>query len=146
MNILLFILATIGLSQIIVDGDIFGEPKKLFKKTCQYLKSIERFFKILSTITILWICIRLPTICHTPNIIHYFMLMLLFMIWLKFDKAVDCYLCTGTWAGFLMGSIFINNDLFYIFGCGCAGAFLSNITAILIAWVESITLKNIKEN
>jgi len=56
---------------------------------------------------------------------------------------VDCYLCSGTWCGFLMGFVWISSNPLKIFACGCAGAFLANSAAILLNWVESATIVNL---
>lgn len=58
---------------------------------------------------------------------------------------VDCYLCCGTWCGFLMGYIWISNDPLKIFACGCAGGFLSNFASVLINLLESFTLFNLND-
>lgn len=64
----------------------------------------------------------------------------------SFGNIVDCYLCCGTWCGFLMGYIWISNDPLKIFACGCAGGFLSNFAAVIINLFESLTLFNLNEN
>jgi hypothetical protein len=56
---------------------------------------------------------------------------------------VDCYLCCGTWCGFLMGAIWISHIPFQIFACGCAGGFLANLAAVALNWIEAATIVNL---
>lgn len=56
---------------------------------------------------------------------------------------VDCYLCCGTWCGFLMGGIWISNNPYQIFACGCAGGFLANLAAVVLNWLEAATIVNL---
>lgn len=53
---------------------------------------------------------------------------------------VDCYMCSGTWCGFLMGYIWLTKDPAQIFACGCAGGFLSNIAASILNLIEASTI------
>lgn len=145
MNTLLFILATIGLSQIIVDGDIFKNIKTTFKKYCKNLFNIDQPEKNWLTLNFC-ITLRMLYVLEVHPLSYYIIFMILFMMWLKFDEVVDCYLCTGMWCGILMSCIFLECDFIHIFGYGCIGAFSSNITAIIINLIESITLKNIRDN
>lgn len=64
----------------------------------------------------------------------------------KLGGVVDCYLCAGTWCGFLMGYIWISNEPLKIFACGCAGGFLANFAAIIINFVEASTIVQLPEN
>lgn len=59
---------------------------------------------------------------------------------------VDCYLCSGTWCGFLMGFIWISSNPLKIFACGCAGAFLANAAALVLNWIESATMSNLPDS
>jgi len=56
---------------------------------------------------------------------------------------VDCYLCCGTWCGFLMGAIWISQNPLQIFACGCAGGFLANFAAVILNWLEAATIVNL---
>lgn len=66
----------------------------------------------------------------------------------KLGELIDCYLCTGTWCGFLMGAVwFVQVELsvvclLKVFGCGCAGGFLSNLAAMVLNYLEAGTLVN----
>lgn len=66
----------------------------------------------------------------------------------SFGSIVDCYLCCGTWCGFFMGWVWISNNGFKIFACGCAGAFLANLAASTLNLIEALTIVNFtdKEN
>ena len=52
---------------------------------------------------------------------------------------VDCYMCSGTWCGFLMGYAWLSDEPLKIFACGCAGGFLSNLAASLLNLIEAAT-------
>lgn len=103
LDFVLFCLATIGMSHIIVDGSIFESFRSFVKKYSEKFK------------------------------VAYF------------GTLVECYMCSGTWCGFLMGYIFVSNDYFKIFGCGCAGGFISNFAAIIINYFESLTIVNLPD-
>ncbi len=70
----------------------------------------------------------------------------------KIGEVVECYMCSGTWSGFIMGYVIygyqLNNVflcLLTVFACGCAGGFLSNFAAILMNYIESATIVNMPE-
>jgi len=69
----------------------------------------------------------------------------------KIGEVVECYMCCGTWCGFLMGWIFYSKsneiivNLPIIFACGCAGGFLSNVAAMVLNWIEAATIMNMPE-
>lgn len=96
-----FVLSTIGMTHIIVDGSILEWFRDFVKKASNAL--------------------RIPS----------------------FGKVVDCYLCAGTWCGFAMGLILVSKDPFIIFACGCAGGFLANLAAVLLNWIEAMTIVNL---
>lgn len=56
---------------------------------------------------------------------------------------VDCYLCCGTWCGFLMGAIWVTHNPLQVFACGCAGGFLANLAATMLNWIEAATIVNL---
>ena len=62
-----------------------------------------------------------------------------------FGGVVDCYLCCGTWCGFLMGLIWVSYNPFKVLSCGFRGGFVAQFAAILIAWIESQTMYNLPE-
>jgi hypothetical protein len=104
MNLTMFVLSTIGMTHIIVDGSILEGFRTFFKKLTARI-GLE----------------------HIGSI-------------------VDCYLCAGTWCGFFMGYIWITQNPFEVFACGCAGGFLSNTAASILNWIESSTIVNLPEN
>jgi hypothetical protein len=61
----------------------------------------------------------------------------------SFGGVVDCYLCCGTWCGFLMGAIWLSHNPFQILACGCAGGFLANLGAVFLNWLEAATIVNL---
>lgn len=64
----------------------------------------------------------------------------------KLGDVVDCYLCTGVWSGFLMGFIWLSNNILEIFACGCAGGFLCHFTAIIMNYIEAITVISLPDD
>ena len=105
-NLIMFAIATVGMTHIIVDGSILQWFRDLVKKISNLIK--------------------------VP----------------KLGGIVDCYLCAGTWCGFLMGYIWLSpsdKDLWHIFACGCAGGFLSNLAAVILNWLEAATIVNLPD-
>lgn len=101
IQLILFILSTIGMTHIIVDGSI-----------------MEKFREFVKTLAFR---MKVPTLAGI----------------------VDCYLCSGTWCGFLMGYIWISNEPLKVFACGCAGGFLANFAAAVINLIEASTIVNL---
>lgn len=104
VSLFLFVISTIGMCLIIVDGSIMEEFRALVKKLANFIK--------------------IPTL----------------------GGVVDCYLCCGTWCGFFMGYTWISHEPLKIFACGCAGAFISNLAAAVLNWVEAATIINLPRN
>lgn len=100
----MYIISTIGLCLIIVDGAIMEKPRQLFKSITNKMK--------------------IPF----------------------FGDVVDCYLCSGTWAGFFMGFVWISHNLLEILACGFAGSFLCHSAAIILNWVEAATIIHMPED
>lgn len=101
MNLILFVLSTIGMTHIIVDGSIM-----------QWFRDLVKY---------------LTAKLNAPSL----------------GGVVDCYLCCGTWCGFLMGFIWVTTNPLQIFACGCAGGFLANLAAVILNWLESATIVNL---
>lgn len=95
---LLYVLGTVGMSHIVVDGTILQWFRDLVKKLASAVKMS------------------------------------------KLGGVVDCYMCSGTWCGFFMGWIWLTQNPFEIFACGCAGGFLANFAAVLLNWIEAQTV------
>lgn len=100
VDLLLFVVSTVGMCHIVVDGSILQGFRSLVKSVAEKL--------------------RVP----------------------KVGGVVDCYLCAGTWCGFLMGWVWLTSDPLQIFGCGCAGGFLSNFAAVVLNYLEAATVVN----
>ena len=64
--------------------------------------------------------------------------------WLS--KLVSCYQCTGTWVGFLCGSLIFGPNLATIFCCGMAGSFLATFAATYTNYLEAKSILGIDEN
>lgn len=143
MNILMMVLATIGMSHIVVDGSIFEEPRKLIKEYSRTFRSFPTWVKCLIMIVGILFCVFWTTFFGFVGLPYFGLLMLFLMLWSDFGAVVDCYLCSGTWAGFLMGYLWVTQNPFQIFACGCAGAFLSNLAALILQWIEAATIVNL---
>jgi len=63
----------------------------------------------------------------------------------KIGSIVDCYLCAGTWTGFLMGYVWLTENPLQIFACGCAGGFLSNLAAVILNYLEAATIVSLPD-
>lgn len=68
----------------------------------------------------------------------------------KIGEIVDCYICCGTWCGFLMGFVWMEKtydlqNFMQIFACGCAGGFMSNVAAMTLNWIEASTIVNMPD-
>lgn len=98
MNFLFFLICTVGMCHIIIDGNI--------------LEWFRNFIKNLA------IKIGKP----------------------KWGEVVECYMCCGTWCGFLMAGLWISWNPFKIIALGFAGGFLSNFFAVLLNYLESQTI------
>lgn len=117
MNLVLFILSTIGMAHIIIDGAIM----EWFRNFVKYISlKIDQFLMN-----------RFKNKKFTG---------------LNLGSVVDCYLCCGTWCGFLMGIAWISVNPLQIFACGCAGGFLANLGAVLLNWIEAATIVNLPQD
>jgi uncharacterized BrkB/YihY/UPF0761 family membrane protein len=63
--------------------------------------------------------------------------------WPKLKELFGCYLCCGTWCGFIMGWVWISNNPFQIIACGFAGGFLANLAATVLNYLEANTIVNL---
>lgn len=104
VNLILFVLSTIGMTHIIIDGSIMQWFRDFVKKLAD----------------------------KTP--------------YPSLGGIVDCYICCGTWCGFLMGYIWLTHNPLQVFACGCAGSFLANLGAVLLNWIEAATIVNLPNN
>ena len=110
-SIFMYVLSTVGMCHVIVDGSILQGFRNLVKKLAKAVR-VEHLGVI-----------------------------------------VECYLCTGTWCGFLMGWAWLvsgnSHDLplkcLEVFACGMAGGFLSNSAAVLLNWIEANTIVHMPE-
>lgn len=100
----LYIVSTVGMCHIIVDGSILQNFRDLVK----------------------WLTFRIG--------------------YPKLGGVVDCYLCAGTWTGFLMGYIWLTHEPLQIFACGCAGGFLSNFAAVVLNYLEAATIVSLPDD
>lgn len=112
-DLLMYLLSTVGMCHIVVDGSILEWFRDFVKKAAAK--------------------------CKMP----------------KLGTIVDCYMCAGTWCGFLMGYVWLvcprweqlGSGLAWaeVFACGCAGGFLSNFAAVLLNWIEANTMVHLPE-
>lgn len=52
----------------------------------------------------------------------------------------ECYQCSGTWAGFLVGYMIMSHNIFTILVCGFAGSFLASWAAFYLNYLEAQTM------
>ena len=97
----MFVVSTVGMCHIVVDGSILLWFRESVKKFAEQIK--------------------IP----------------------KLGGVVDCYLCCGTWCGFFMGWVWLTQNPWEIFACGCAGGFLANFAAVIMNWLEAATIVNL---
>jgi len=146
LTFLMFILTTIGLAHIIVDGSIFESVRKLVKDWSAKAKESSRNLKLALT----GIGVAAFILCTMrfgfEGLPLFGLLMLVLVLWADFGSVVDCYLCSGTWAGFLMGYIWLTHDPLQIFACGCAGGFIANLAAMILNWIEASTIVNLPDD
>lgn len=64
--------------------------------------------------------------------------------WLS--KMVSCYQCTGTWAGFLCGSLIFGTEPATIFCCGMAGSFIATFSATYVNYMEARSILGVGED
>ena len=146
LNFLMFLLATIGMAHVIVDGSILEKFRQLVKEYSAKISGASNSIKLGLTIVVL-VALVLCTFKFGFLGFHYFIgLLILFILWMDFGGVVDCYLCSGTWAGFFMGYIWLTNDPMQIFACGCAGGFISNLAAMVLNWVEASTIVSLPDD
>jgi hypothetical protein len=93
VNLVLFILSTIGLTNILVYGKIFDVPRNFLRD-------------------------------HLPE---------------KVFEVLECYQCTGFWAGLLTGFVMLSHSLPVVLMAGFAGSFLSHFAALLAEYIEANT-------
>jgi hypothetical protein len=122
MNLFLYVVSTIGMAHIIVDGAILEWFRNLIKWASNIVDGfiewhIAPYFA------------KLGVKLESPNL----------------GSVVDCYLCCGTWCGFVMGYVWISSNPLQIFGCGCAGGFLANFAVVILNWFESATIVNLPQ-
>ena len=61
----------------------------------------------------------------------------------RLASLVNCYLCSGFWAGIICGFFVLSSNLLMLFVCGCAGAFLSNLAAVMLNYLEARSIVDI---
>src|SRR5882672_1920569 len=123
INLLIFIVATIGLSHIIVDGSIFNSFKEWLsgkKSKYTFVNRLEE--KISKYVPLNW--------CKN-----------------KLLELMGCYLCSGWWASLLVSFImwfcgcdplqspFDWTHALLLFVYACAGAFLSMLGAVTLMFL-----------
>lgn len=142
---LMFVLTTIGMAHIIVDGSIFETPRQLIKDYSAKAKASSHSLKVMLTAVVAAACVLWTFKFGFTGLIYFGALMVVLILWSDFGSVVDCYLCSGTWAGFLMAYIWLTHDPLQIFACGCAGGFISNLAAMILNWIEASTIVNLPD-
>lgn len=133
INLILFSLAVIGMSHIIVDSYLFMPFRRFIDKiSVKMEKRIKIEFNLVhnqeeieddDTNLPLWL---------TGNFLKNVKLK-----WDYLSHLFTCYQCTGTWCGIFCGYFLINNtNIFNILICGFAGSFLSQVGAVILNYYE----------
>jgi hypothetical protein len=52
-------------------------------------------------------------------------------------KIVECYQCSGTWCGFVVGWMVMGDSVFTVLACGFAGSFLASWAATYLNYLEA---------
>jgi hypothetical protein len=99
MNLILFVLAAIGMTNILVQGNIFQPVRDFLAK-------------------------RLPQ---------------------KLYQVFECHQCMGTWCGFFCGYILLSHNPFTVFCCGMAGSFLATAASIVLDYLVSKSVLEIRK-
>lgn len=60
-------------------------------------------------------------------------------------KILDCYMCCGTWVGFLCGFFLISHNPWIIFLCGCAGGFIAQLGVGYLDYLQAQTLVGLQD-
>jgi hypothetical protein len=145
LNFFMFMLATIGMAHVIVDGSILEKFRQFVKDYCAKAQEASSYVKMMLTAVVLGGVGLYAFKFGFVGFPYFIALLILCVLWLDFGGVVDCYLCSGTWAGFLMGYIWLTNDPAQIFACGCAGGFISNLGAMILNWIEALTIVNLPD-
>jgi hypothetical protein len=143
LHFFMFILTTIGLSHIIVDGSIFETPRKLIKDYSLKARNFSLTVKTAIAAVAVAFCAFWTFKFGFTGLPYFGALMIFLILWGDFGAVVDCYLCSGAWAGFFMGYVWMTQDALQIFTCGCAGGFVSNLAAMFLNWIEASTIVNL---
>lgn len=108
INFVLYILGTIGLTHIIVDGRIAAPLRDLIeepKETIDWYRNLT--------------CSQFKQ-----------------SLWTMLKDLIVCHQCSGTWCGFLMGYLLLDTWT-QVLAAGFAGSYLSMLTAIHFNYMEA---------
>lgn len=136
--LVLFALAVIGLTNIIVDSRLF-EPVRCWLK--------DKFYNWLNTrkLRLAYINWKFKVFKKELSLSENQSLGIANFI----NGVVECHQCCGFWSGLLLGLILISWNPFIWFVYGCAGSFLCAISYIIMEFILSKTnflLEEPKEN
>lgn len=113
VDIILFALTTIGLTHLLVDGDIF-DP----------LRQGIRWF-----LTEFLVNFLIKKIGIKGDKFKERMMFL--------NGLFNCHHCMGTWCGFLCGYVFLEGSFWQILLYGAAGGFLAKLAGMYLIYLES---------
>lgn len=130
---ILFILASVGMTHIIMDGSILQPLRNSVKKLPDYFKKID---SVISKVIPKFIVLILRN-----KIVQKTRLFLVKTLPKKIKELFECYMCLGFWCGMIIGAGVVSHDPIQIFACGCAGSLLSQLTAIILNLLEAAIIK-----
>ena len=121
IELVVFLLAVIGMAHIMVDGTIFVPFKA-------------------------WLAAE-----KSPDILMDFFINIGFIKWsrAKLLALMNCYQCSGFWSGVAIGALawYIHHDPLHVslgwglaaalFCYGCAGSFVSTFAAVILMWIQA---------
>lgn len=61
-------------------------------------------------------------------------------------SVLECYQCSGTWAGVLVGLLVLTRNPFYVVVCGFAGSFLASWAAFYLNYLEAQTMMAMQDD
>lgn len=123
MEVVLYIIAVIGLTHILVDSKIMQPIREWFQEP--YWPPLGGFFKQLFLHPITW---------FTDYVIK------------QIGSIIGCYQCCGFWAGLVTGwLVFTDAHWCQILASGFAGSFLANAAAIYMNYLEAQTIVRLQE-
>lgn len=122
-----FVVATIGMTHILVDSTIFLPVREFFankKNDCSESDFLKCHF--FTTHVGYWLVRRYRTTTALFNVFCNFV-----------SNVLECYQCCGTWVGFFVAFWLLSYHPMIIFLGGCTGSFSAYFAAVILTYFES---------